>query len=62
MSSPTRRYKYTYWYKDGTFYQGDVPPPEPSLWDYPLTHLLLSYKMTGTRIVQAYWHYFRSKL
>jgi len=48
------RYKYTVIFRDGTFYQGDVPPPEKTAWDYPLTHLFLSYKMTGTRIVQAY--------
>lgn len=47
-----REFKYTEIRRDGTFYQGDVPSPEDSPWDHPLTHILLSYKMTGKKIIR----------
>jgi hypothetical protein len=49
-----RSYKYTVIFRDGTWYQGDVPYPEETAWDKPLTHLFLSYKMSATKVARAY--------
>lgn len=47
-------YKYEVWRKDGTFYKGNVLPPDPSPWDNPVLHLFLSYHYTACNILRAY--------
>ena len=51
---PSPKYKYNYFYKDGTFYQGDVPPYEDTWTDIPVFHVLWSWQYTAKRVLKEY--------